>query len=112
MPAVTYTLSIDGVPASQELLQAIQQIEVEDHANMADMLRLQVVIGVKDGCAGWSFVDDDGIQPAGQHPHRGGRGQRPGRDAHQRLRHRDQRHLRQSAGIIDPERGGDGSRRS
>jgi phage protein D len=59
VPAVTYTVSIDGVPASQELLQAIQQIEVEDHASMADMLRLRVVIGVKDGCAGWSFVDDD-----------------------------------------------------
>lgn len=59
MPSVTYTVSIDGVPASQELLQAIQQIEVEDHANMADMLRLRVVIGVKDGCAGWSFIDDD-----------------------------------------------------
>jgi len=59
VPAVTYTLLIDGAPASQELLQAIQQIEVEDHANMADMLRLRVVIGVKDGCSGWSFVDDD-----------------------------------------------------
>lgn len=58
MPAVTYTVSIDGAPASQELLQAMQQIEVEDHANMADMLRLRVVIGVKDGCAGWSFIDD------------------------------------------------------
>ena len=58
MPTVTYTLSIGGTPASQELLQAIQQIEVEDHATMADMLRLRVVIGVKDGCAGWSFVDD------------------------------------------------------
>ncbi|HEY5912267.1 MAG TPA: hypothetical protein VJA21_16820 [Verrucomicrobiae bacterium] len=59
MPAVTFTLMISGSPASQELLQAIQQIEVEDHANMADMLRLRVVIGIKDGCAGWSFVDDD-----------------------------------------------------
>jgi phage protein D len=58
MPAVTYTVSIDGVPASPELLQAIQQIEVEDHASMADMLRLRVVIGVKDGGAGWTFVDD------------------------------------------------------
>src|SRR5262249_55909838 len=36
----------------------IQQIEVEDHASMADMLRIRVVIGVKDGCSGWSFVDD------------------------------------------------------
>jgi phage protein D len=59
VPAVTYTVAIDGTPASQELLQAIQQIEVEDHASMADMLRLQVVIGVKDGCEGWSFIDDD-----------------------------------------------------
>lgn len=58
MPAVTFTLFIDGVPASQELLQAIQQIEVEDHAAMADMMRLRVVIGIKDGCSGWSFIDD------------------------------------------------------
>lgn len=59
MPAVTYTLMIDDLPASEDLLQAIQQIEVEDHADMADMVRMQVVIGVKDGCAGWSFIDDD-----------------------------------------------------
>jgi phage protein D len=58
MPAVTFALSIDGVPASSDLLQAIQQIEVEDHAAMADMLRLRVVIGIKDGCSGWAFVDD------------------------------------------------------
>ena len=51
MPAVTYTLTMDGVPVDQELLQAIKQIEVEDHADMADMLRMQVVIGVKDGCS-------------------------------------------------------------
>jgi phage protein D len=62
MPAVTYTLLIDGVPASQDLLQAIQQIEVEDHANMADMVRLSVVIGIKDGCSGWSFVDENIFQ--------------------------------------------------
>ncbi|HEU4837452.1 MAG TPA: hypothetical protein VFS90_23685 [Pyrinomonadaceae bacterium] len=59
MPAVAYTLSIGGLPAREDLLQAIQQIEVEDHASMADMVRLRVVMGVADGCAGWSFVDDD-----------------------------------------------------
>jgi phage protein D len=58
VPAVTFTISIGGAPASQDLLQAIQQIEVEDHAAMADMLRLRVVMGIKDGCSGWSFVDD------------------------------------------------------
>lgn len=62
MPAVTYTLTIGGLPASEDLLQAIQQIEVEDHANMADMVRLRVVMGVKDGCAGWSFIDDEIFQ--------------------------------------------------
>jgi len=62
MPAVTYTLTIDGVPASGDLLSAIQQIEVEDHATMADMMRLRVVIGIKDGCSGWSVIDDDLFQ--------------------------------------------------
>lgn len=59
MPNVTYRLSINGVPAGQELLQAIRQIEVEDHADMADMVRLQIAIGVKDGCSGWSVIDED-----------------------------------------------------
>jgi len=59
VPALSYTLTIGGLPAGEDLLQAIQQIEVEDHANMADMVRLRVVIGVADGCAGWSFVDDE-----------------------------------------------------
>lgn len=58
MPAISFTLFIGGAPASQELLQAVQQIQVEDHATMADMLRMRVTIGIKDGCAGWAFVDD------------------------------------------------------
>jgi phage protein D len=63
LPAITYALSIDGTPAGEDLLQVIQQIEVEDHANMADMLRLRIVIGIKDGCSGWSFVDDGLFSP-------------------------------------------------
>jgi phage protein D len=59
LPALSYTLTIGGLPAGEDLLQAIQQIEIEDHASMADMVRLRVVIGVADGCAGWSFVDDE-----------------------------------------------------
>jgi phage protein D len=60
--AVSYTLQIDRVPASPDLLAAIQQIEVEDHADMADMLRLNVAIGIKDGCADWTVLDDDLFQ--------------------------------------------------
>ena len=59
MPNVSYSLFINDLPAGPELLAAIRQIEVEDHADMADMVRLQVVIGIKDGCSGWSVVDDD-----------------------------------------------------
>jgi len=59
MPNVSYSLFINDLPAGPDLLAAIRQIEVEDHADMADMVRLQVVIGIKDGCSGWSVVDDD-----------------------------------------------------
>jgi phage protein D len=59
MPAVSYSLFINDLPAGPDLLQAIRQLEVEDHADMADMVRMQVVIGVKDGCSGWSVIDED-----------------------------------------------------
>lgn len=59
MSDVKYTLLIDDAPASEDLLNVIQQIEIEDHAEMADMMRLSVAISVKDGCSGWNVVDDD-----------------------------------------------------
>lgn len=59
MPNVSYTLLIDDQPASADLLNVIQQIEIEDHAEMADIMRLSVAISVKDGCSGWNVVDDD-----------------------------------------------------
>jgi phage protein D len=59
MADVAYTILIDDVPASPDLLDVIQQIEIEDHAEMADMMRLSVAIAVKDGCVGWSVIDDN-----------------------------------------------------
>lgn len=59
MGNVSYTLLIDDEPASPDLLNVIQQIEIEDHAEMADMMRLSVAISVKDGCSGWNVVDDN-----------------------------------------------------
>lgn len=59
MPSVSHLLLIDMMPASADLLAAIQQIEVEDHADMADMLRLRAAIGVRDGCSRWAVLDDD-----------------------------------------------------
>ena len=59
MPLVSFTLTIDDVPAGPDVLAALQQIEVEDHADMADIMRLRISIGIGDGCSGWSVVDDD-----------------------------------------------------
>jgi phage protein D len=59
VPLVSFTLTIDGIPAGPDLLQALQQIEIEDHADMADMMRLRISIGIGNGCSAWSVVDDD-----------------------------------------------------
>ena len=44
---VKYSLTIDGNAASTDLLNAVKHIEYEDHAVMADMLRLRVATAVK-----------------------------------------------------------------
>src|SRR5262245_13408874 len=59
MSGVSYTLEIGGSPAPAELLAAIQTVEVEDHANMADMLRLRVSVGVNNNGSAWTVLDDD-----------------------------------------------------
>lgn len=59
MPAVSYTLLIDGVPASPDLLEVIQEIAIEDHARMADMLRIRLSTAVSESGSGWTILDDD-----------------------------------------------------
>lgn len=59
MIAVSYTLLVDGSPASPDLLDAIQQIEIEDHASIADMLRLRLATGVREDGSGWTTLDDE-----------------------------------------------------
>ena len=59
MPAVSYALLVNDAPASPELMAAVEQIEVEDHADLADMLRLRVASGVRPDGSGWTLVDDD-----------------------------------------------------
>ena len=59
MPAIGYILQIDGSPAPPELLGAIARLEVEDHADLADMLRLKVSVAVTEDGGAWTVVDDD-----------------------------------------------------
>lgn len=56
--SISYKLYVDGSPFPEELSSAIQQVEVEDHAEMAGILRLRVGVGVKPDGSGWTVLDD------------------------------------------------------
>jgi phage protein D len=56
---VSLKLDVNGAPASTAVLNAIRRIEVEDHAAMADMLRLRLGVAVKESGSGWTILDDD-----------------------------------------------------
>ena len=56
--SITFALSIAGSPATSAVLNSIQLIEVEDHSELADMLRLRIAVSVKDSGSGWTIVDD------------------------------------------------------
>jgi phage protein D len=58
VPDVSYKLTIDGQAPDPALLAAIEQIEVEDHADLADMLRLRVGVSVTEDGSGWTTLDD------------------------------------------------------
>lgn len=58
MPAVSFTLLVDGAPPSQDLLAAVQQIEIEEHVQLADMLRLRLSVGVAEDGSDWNILDD------------------------------------------------------
>jgi len=55
---VSYILTIDDSAASPEIMAAIREIEVEDHADMADMLRLRLAVAVREDGSGWTVLDD------------------------------------------------------
>jgi phage protein D len=55
---VNYSLTIDGAPADADLLAAVQQLEVEDSAGLAGILRLKVAVGVAANGSSWDVLDD------------------------------------------------------
>ena len=59
MPQISYALLIDGNPVDPEVLAAVRQLDVEDHADLADIMRLAVGIGVREDGTGWTVLDDD-----------------------------------------------------
>jgi phage protein D len=59
MPQISYALLVDGNPIDPEVLAAVSQVDVEDHADLADIMRLAVGVAVRDDGAGWTVLDDD-----------------------------------------------------
>jgi phage protein D len=57
MAEVAFVLQVDGQPASDELLESVQSIEVEDNAEQADMLRLRLATAVERDGGRWSVLD-------------------------------------------------------
>ena len=59
MPApASYVLEVGGSPADQQLMDTIQQLEVEDHADLADMLRIRLGAIVREDGSAWTVLDD------------------------------------------------------
>ena len=59
---ITLTLTIDGSPASPELLADVIAIEVEEHAALADIVRLRLAIAVNADGSDWTVLADDPFQ--------------------------------------------------
>src|SRR5260221_1076759 len=55
---IVYTLTIGGRAASAAVMNAVKQIQIEDHADMANMLRLRFAVAVKEDGGGWTLLDD------------------------------------------------------
>jgi phage protein D len=55
---IAFALGIAGNPAPAGVLNAVKRIEMEDHAHMADMMRLRLSVAVKEDGSGWTLIDD------------------------------------------------------
>ena len=58
MLPISYSLSIGGSPAAGEVMGALQEVAVEDHAELAAVMRLRFATAVKDGGGGFTVIDD------------------------------------------------------
>ena len=62
MAGLTYTLLIDEQPASAEVIEAVQELEVDDSMDRASAFRIRLAMGsTADG--DWSLLADDLFRP-------------------------------------------------
>jgi hypothetical protein len=58
MPAISYTLTLDGSPLDAAVIGKLRKVECEEHADMADLLRLTFTLSQRDNNSGWAVLDD------------------------------------------------------
>jgi len=54
-----YRLEVGGSGPDKDVRDRIEQLEVEDHADLADVVRIRLTTAVTKAGAGWSVVDDE-----------------------------------------------------
>ncbi len=59
MPAISYTLTLDGSPLDAAVLGKLRKVECEEHTDLADLLRLTFTLTQRDNNSGWAVLDDD-----------------------------------------------------
>jgi phage protein D len=57
-PPISYSLEVAGAPLDAETLNAIQSVEVEDHAELADVARLKLTTAIGGSTKAWTVIDD------------------------------------------------------
>jgi phage protein D len=62
MAGLTYTLLIDDRPASSDVIEAVQELEVDDSMDRASAFRIRLAIG-SDADGDWSLLADDLFRP-------------------------------------------------
>ena len=66
MPEVSYTLALNDSPLDAAVLTRLRKVECEQHAGLADILRLTFALVQKDDHTGWLVLDDDVFQRLGK----------------------------------------------
>ena len=56
--SVAYSVTVAGTPLTPAMLDAIQELEVEDHADLADIARLKLTVAIAGAQQGWTVLDD------------------------------------------------------
>ena len=57
MASISFSITIDGTAADPAIMDRIQQLEVEEHAFLADMLRMRLTLSVTEDGGDWN-VDE------------------------------------------------------